>query len=120
MSEDLETRVINILRPTIAALVKQIKEEAKNELIASLGAAPSSIPPSQPEDSAPQLRGLKSLPPSRKKQSSNRLFPPHCVYPQCANAHKGPRFSFMCPEHYGVPKKDKAKYLAAWKSSHSA
>jgi hypothetical protein len=48
--------------------------------------------------------------------SSARNIPPHCVYPDCTNAHKGPRFSFLCAEHVGVPKADKKKHLADWKA----
>lgn len=50
------------------------------------------------------------------KRAARRL-PPHCVYPGCTNAHKGPRFSFLCQEHVGISQSEKKKHLEAWKAA---
>jgi hypothetical protein len=112
MSTDLESRLLDALRP----LIQEIKAEAKRELIASLGGT------SVPVVSVPDVASLPARRVGRPARvaRSNRHIPPHCVYPSCNKPSKGPRFSFMCEEHIGTPKKDKAKYLAAWKQGNSA
>src|SRR5689334_11973972 len=52
-------------------------------------------------------------------KSAGRNIPSHCVYAGCTNAHKGPRFSFLCAEHVGIPKSEKKKSLAAWKEGRA-
>lgn len=54
----------------------------------------------------------------RAGKRAARNAPPHCVFPGCSNAHKGPRFSFLCAEHMGISKAEKKKHLDAWKAEH--
>jgi hypothetical protein len=46
-----------------------------------------------------------------------RRYPATCLAEGCKNAHRGPRYSFLCATHDGLPKAEKKKLLSAWKSS---
>ena len=45
-----------------------------------------------------------------------RNVPKNCIYPNCTNPSKGPRWSFMCDKHKDAPKAERAKLLTQWKS----
>jgi hypothetical protein len=121
-SEDLQNRILELLQNALEPIASQLADairteavaEAKREILSRLdgaaplpAAAPVSKPPAAPK-------------PRRNGTEAKRHLPAHCVYPDCTKPHKGPRFSFMCDQHMGEPKRDKAKYLVAWKESHSA
>jgi hypothetical protein len=66
--------------------------------------------------SAKGARHVQALPPGKKAaKPAARNLPAHCIFPGCTNAHKGPRFSFLCAEHIGISKVDKKKHLDDWK-----
>jgi hypothetical protein len=48
-----------------------------------------------------------------------RNIPKHCVYPDCTNPSKGPRYSFLCSDHLNTPKAERQKLLAAWKAGQA-
>jgi len=115
MSTDLESRLLEVIRP----IIQEIKAEAKRELLAALGGTPTNGTTTAIVAASPAPR--RGRPPRvATRAPSNRHIPPHCVYPNCTNHSKGPRFSFMCEDHIGTPKKDKARYLAAWKTGNVA
>ena len=45
-----------------------------------------------------------------------RNVPKNCIYPNCTNPSKGPRWSFLCDKHKDAPKAERTKLLAQWKS----
>lgn len=45
-----------------------------------------------------------------------RNVPKQCIYPNCTNPSKGPRWSFLCDKHKDAPKAERTKLLAQWKS----
>jgi len=117
MSTDLESRLLEVIRP----IIQEIKAEAKRELLAALGGTPTNGTTALVPSSSTAPIARRGRPPRvATRAPSNRHIPPHCVYPSCTNHSKGPRFSFMCEEHIGTPKKEKAKFLAAWKTGQSA
>jgi hypothetical protein len=120
-SEALQNRILELLQSALEPIASQLADairteavaEARRELLSRLdGAAPLPAATSAPTHTAPK--------PRRNGTEAKRHLPAHCVYPDCSNPHKGPRFSFMCEEHMGEPKRDKQKYLLAWKESHSS
>jgi hypothetical protein len=121
-NEDLQNRIMELLQNALEPIASQLADairtealaEAKRELLSRLDVTPVQ----SPQISLPPA--TTSSKPRRNGAASQRKLPAHCVYPDCNNPHKGPRFSFMCEQHMGVGKRDKGKYLLEWKQKHSA
>lgn len=93
----------------ISELAKQVAQAVRAELAKDLRGGAS----------APSTREVKrtAVPGRKTSKPAARSLPPHCVYPGCTNAHRGPRFSFLCQEHVGISQAEKKKYLEAWKAA---
>ena len=91
-------RILELLRPIAEQIAHEATQSAREELLMQLGAVKQPVP-------------VAALP------SGKRNNPLHCIYPNCSKKHRGPKASFMCEDHYGIPKVQKTKYLKAWKDS---
>jgi hypothetical protein len=120
-SEALQNRILELLQSALEPIASQLADairteavaEARRELLSRLdGASPLPAAAPAPTHTAPKAK--------RHGAEPKRHLPAHCVYPDCSKPHKGPRFSFMCEEHMGESKRDKQKYLQAWKETHTA
>lgn len=114
---DIHERIRAALEPAIQQIVELLRSEARQEIaqqilghVDTVVTAPRETTISIPRSAPPA--------PRRAPSSGNRLIPKHCIFPDCKHPSKGPRFTFMCDEHVGLSKKEKAKYLAEWKTAH--
>lgn len=114
-NEDLENRILELMQPFAAQLAEVLRTEAladaRREILSRLDSpapTPAVLAPPAPSNTKPRRNGA----------DSKRHLPAHCVYPGCPKPQKGPRFSFMCNEHMGLGKRDKAKFLTDWKVAH--
>lgn len=57
----------------------------------------------------------------KKSSSPTKGWPKSCLYPKCRDKHKGPRYSFLCEEHYETtPKKKVERLKKKWKEKKAA
>jgi hypothetical protein len=105
---------------TFEALIREFISEVATQIAQAVKAELSSEPRrgSGAGSAAKATRAAVASAPKAAK-SGGRSLPTHCVYPDCDNAQKGPRFSFLCEEHVGIPKAEKKQYLDAWKAARN-
>lgn len=121
-NEDLKNRIRELLLETIEsavpAIAEQLLSEARRDILSRLDSSSEALtttvstPPQISQRSAPAGYLAK-----KKSDVGSRLYPPHCLYPDCEEKHKGPRFTFMCQQHANVSKHQKETLLKKWKES---
>jgi hypothetical protein len=112
----LEYRLNEVIKQAVQQTAEIVRAEVAAEVQRAIGAVGAGVAKgARPAKRPPVTEASRSVRVGTK--SSARSFPPHCVYPGCTKAQKGPRFSFLCAEHVGISKAEKKQYLDEWKAT---
>lgn len=104
MPRALEDRIAQIITEAVAAVADMVRLDVAAQVQQAIGAKSR-------RSRMKRTRNVRAV--------SRRNVPARCVFPGCQKSHKGPRFSFLCDEHMGISKADKAKHLAAWRAANA-
>ena len=106
----LETRLTQITE----AFVKQIAFEVRQAFAAQVTSlvAPQGVLDAPKRRGRPPGSGTKST----RAVSGTRSYPPHCIAEDCSRPHGGPRSGFFCTEHQELPKAEKNRAKAAYRT----
>lgn len=107
----LETRIAAIISNAASAIGAVVREDMTSELQQLLAGRTFS------KVAAGNVGRLGRRPGGAGQK---RNIPKSCVYPNCSNASKGPRWSFLCDKHKGVSKAERKKLLVQWKTQQAS
>jgi hypothetical protein len=107
----IESQIGSIISAAAAEIARAVRLDMAAQLQHLVGGGP--LPPTRLALAAGSSRagnpGGKGI---------KRNIPKHCIYPDCSNPSKGPRWSFLCEKHMETPKAERHKLLTAWKEKN--
>ena len=122
--KSIEAHIGTIIDSAAAAIVTAVRQEMTGEiqrLLASRAGSGRAIAVTVPSvkvavgKATAKAASAKTGKP-RGGAGQKRNVPKQCIYPNCANPSKGPRWSFLCDKHKDAPKAERTKLLAQWKA----
>jgi hypothetical protein len=123
-TKSLESHIGSIIGSAASAIATAVRQEMTSEiqrLLASRAASGRAVNVKVPSVKVAVAKGGKGKATARTGKprggaGQKRNVPKSCIYPNCTNPSKGPRWSFMCDKHKDAPKAERTKLLAQWKS----